>query len=281
MVNDKATKRQDAAAYALDAMSPSERAAFEANLDEATAQQVRDDRETLSLLGGAVTPVAPPADLKAKLLQQIKHTPQEQPVMPFAQVPHERPAKTATAGSEVIDPLVAPTSRAQRTAQQRWSNTWRNLALAGAAAAVIAGGWGFTQYQQLQHARSEITALQQEAGQASLVDQISMAEDVSLAKGSMDGSNISVVYSPSHNMASISTAGLPKLPEGKAYMIWLYDAQGTIVGSGTLNNGSVGEVFTEMTSQDLSQVTDFGITVEDATATAPSEKPMMLDVMKN
>ncbi|QRZ61660.1 anti-sigma factor domain-containing protein [Rothia sp. ZJ932] len=270
---------EDAAGYALNSLGGQERATFEAALDKPTREQVRDAQEVAATIGLGVMPLAPPAYLKAQLMQQVRSTPQVKPParedgasLPGAEDP-------SLSSAHLISPLDAPVSRAQRRAQERWSGTWRALTLVAAAAALVAGSWGFTQYQQLQDTRTQLTALKQQSAGTALVDQISMAEDVSLAKGNMDGSNVSVVYSPSHNMAAIATADLPPLPEGKAYMIWLYDAEGQIVGSGTLNDGSVGQVFTEMTGQDLSQVTDFGITVEDATATAPSDKPLMLDVM--
>lgn len=282
---------EDAASYALNAMDASERASFEASATEEDWQQVRKAQQVASELS-AVRPLAPPAALKSRLLEQIKNTPQESATGVYApqlaQAAHRFCQQEADASdvpqnqqAKVIDPFTNPKNSAQRAAQARWSRAWAPLALLGAAATIVAGGWGITQYQQLQDARGQILALQEQTQQTSLVEQISMASDVSLAKGTMNGSTISVVYSPSHNMASIASSNLPQLPAGKAYVIWLYNAQGTIVGSGTLNEGSLGEVLTEMTNQDLSQVTDFGITVENITATAPSEKPMMLEVMDN
>lgn len=283
---------EDATAYALGAMDCTERANFERTATEQDWAEVSRAQDVASELG-RVAPVAPPPHLKARLLQQIKNTPQETaarmaPVSPAhaSEGLHGDQSAPEAPADNVINPFeprasaAHPHSPAQTKARARWSKPLASLAVVSAAAALVAAGWGYSQHQQLEQARSEIVAMQQ-AQDSSLVDQISQASDVSLAKGNMDGSNISVVYSPSHNMASIATNDLPALPQGKAYMIWLYDAQGNIVGSGTLNNGSLGSVLTEMTNQDLSNVTDFGITVEDSTATAPSEKPMMLDVMDN
>ena len=59
-----------------------------------------------------------------------------------------------------------------------------------------------------------------------------MAPDLSMAQGKVNGMPVSVMYSPSHNMAGVSTTNLPALPEGKVYKLWFYDAQGNIVGSG-------------------------------------------------
>ena len=78
-------------------------------------------------------------------------------------------------------------------------------------------------------------------------------------------------------MAGVSTTNLPALPEGKVYKLWLYDAQGTIVGSGTLNSAGRGAGVTTMTEHDLSRVTDFGISIEDESAHSPSQKPAMLE----
>ena len=59
-------------------------------------------------------------------------------------------------------------------------------------------------------------------------------------------------------------------------MIWFYDAKGQIVGSGTLESEKANSL-TELTTDQLATVTDFGITVEEDDTTSPSEKPMMLE----
>ena len=163
--------------------------------------------------------------------------------------------------------------------------------MTAAASIIIAAGlgiWGFTQHQQLERTSQELQAARVSSSapahpaaarpdDQSIVEQISMAPDLSMAQGKVNGMPVSVMYSPSHNMAGVSTTNLPALPEGKVYKLWFYDAQGNIVGSGILNSAGRGAGITTMTEHDLSTVTDFGISIEDESANSPSQKPAMLE----
>lgn len=260
-------------AYALGELTEQEQALFEAQAGPELVAEARELREMLADLGGSLTPIAPPPGLKARVMEAVEHLPQEPQLEPTG--PTLAPLGEALKQAEPTDQAVQPK---QAPAQTSPARSWQALfALAASVSAICLGIWNLQSQQALEEARQEISALS--ASRDSLIDQISRADDVSLAKGSMEGSSISVLYSPSHNMAGITTSGLPQLPEGQVYMIWLYDASGQVVGSGTLTGSASGPVMSEMTDQDLSAVTDFGISVESVGSTSPSQKPMMLEKM--
>lgn len=285
--------------YALNALSRTQRAAFESWASAEQKQQAHHDAQALALLGSSLEPVAAPAELKARVMDQIARTEQlvEEPKpeqlrggeRSAAQAQHTAPPTKSTVGEDAIPP-----GSARARAARAWfgrdgiASPARVLAAACAVLALTVGAWGFVQHQQLQQATTELQAaraasssqLQTAQQQAqSIVDQISTAPDLSLARGKVNGMPVSVMYSPSHNMAGVSTTNLPALPNGKVYMVWLYDVNGNIVGSGTLDSAGRGAGVTTFTGHDLSHVTDFGISVEDENATAPSQKPAMLDNM--
>lgn len=260
-------------AYALGELTEQEQALFEAQAGPELVAEARELREMLADLGGSLAPIAPPPGLKARVMEAVEHLPQEPQLEGSS--PTLAPLQDVLTRADLAEEANQPE---QAPAKTRPARSWQTLfALAASVAAICLGIWNLQSQQALEEARQEISALS--ASRDSLIDQISRADDVSLAKGSMEGSSISVLYSPSHNMAGITTSGLPQLPEGQVYMIWLYDASGQVVGSGTLTGSVSGPVMSEMTDQDLSTVTDFGISVETVGSTSPSQKPMMLEKM--
>ena len=250
------TYEDQVTAYALGELTEHERRQFEAQAGPDLLAQAVSYREALTEVGISLPLISPPTRLKAAVMQQVRNTPQPRPT------------------PELSDPT-PPATLASTPSTSRLKPSL--LALAASLAAIMAGVWSYNQHLQVQDLQRDLAAVT--AQQQSLIEQISMAEDVSLAKGDMGSSTVSVLYSPSHNMAGITTSGLPALPEGQIYMIWLYDAHGTIVGSGTLDVHHSTTTLSELVDQDLSQVVEFGISIETINAHQPSAKPFMLDTM--
>lgn len=97
-----------AAAYALDALEPDERMAFEAHYHDCDicTGDVVNFRATLAALG-ELSAAAPPAELRARVLQQVAQTRQLSPrVIPWT--PRRRPSWLAAAASVVL--IVATTA---------------------------------------------------------------------------------------------------------------------------------------------------------------------------
>lgn len=282
---------------AADAVSEEERTAFRERADADQRAEADLARNLYARWGEHVMEEEPSPGLKERVMETVRRTPQQAPESPVrTDTTESRHARSSVAPGKAVPekddassaPIPLSRARHRRAAQRsRRLTPSRVLAAACAAGMIVLGGWGLGEHRQLEETRGEITAMRAEArdqGQASLVDQISMASDVSLAKGRMDGADVSVVYSPSHGMAGVATTDLPRLPEDKAYMIWFYDAQGRVVGSASLKNSSRSAdggsaVMDAMQGMDLTKVTAFGLTVEDASATRPSTKPTMLETM--
>ncbi|MFE2233554.1 zf-HC2 domain-containing protein, partial [Streptomyces sp. NPDC059442] len=106
----------DAGAYALHALPPADEAAFEAHLAtcEACRREVREFREAAARLGAA-DPMAPPPDLRARVLDEISRVRQLRATRPGpgpapARGPgaRVRPAPLGAAGAGTPGPAARP-----------------------------------------------------------------------------------------------------------------------------------------------------------------------------
>ena len=250
--------------YALHTLSPTQRIAFESWAPKHEREDAKADAAVLSeVFGTSLTPQEPSAELKARVMAQVAHTEQIQPVNELGTDDVNAEHKSDHADSEGYFAS---------------DNADNAQAIADSEDSVYARAkrrWFGTQ-GKFSPSRMSSSAAAHPSDQ-SIVEQISMAPDLSMAQGKVNGMPVSVMYSPSHNMAGVSTTNLPALPEGKVYKLWFYDAQGNIVGSGILNSAGRGAGITTMTEHDLSTVTDFGISIEDESANSPSQKPAMLE----
>jgi len=290
--------------YALHTLSPTQHAAFESWASKQEREDAEADAAALSeVFGTSLSPLEPSVELKARVMAQVAHTEQLQPAHEIGTddelTEHtndsaENQSSSASDPADDIETTAGPEDSAYARAKRWWFGAQGALSpsrLTAAASIIIAaslGVWGFAQHQQLERTSQELQAARVSSsapahpatarpGDQSIVEQISMAPDLSMAQGKVNGMPVSVMYSPSHNMAGVSTTNLPALPEGKVYKLWFYDAQGNIVGSGILNSAGRGAGITTMTEHDLSTVTNFGISIEDESANSPSQKPAMLE----
>lgn len=242
-------------AYALNALEPQEARAFEQGADAEAQAEARELSEVAALLADGAPLEAPPARLKASVMEQIRRTPQLAAA--------DRPAHTVEpVASSPVQPDSSRRPRARRSSAA--GPRLRRRAAAGLAAVLlVAGGWTAGTLTQQQTA-------------AGMMTQVAAAEDAAMAAGVMDGSNVSVTYSRTKNMA-VSSSMLPPPPPGKVYMLWLFDADGNVTAMGQLSAApnsttpAMGEL-----KGGLAQAREFGITVESPGATEPSYKPFML-----
>ena len=126
-------------AYALNALESDEKARFEAYLltSEETRTEVASLLDTAVLIGLSTVPVAPPTDLKARLMAQIAVTPQRAPV------PVERPTLTAvlTESPEVGARQTTPQLSTQRDAASAEAVREASLGVPSRAATKAAARW--------------------------------------------------------------------------------------------------------------------------------------------
>lgn len=201
-----------AAGYALDTLSPADLAAFEAAraAHPEWADIVDADVATAAALAVAVTPVDPPPVVRASLLAQLAHTPQEV----------TDPAAEPDAG-----PPAAPLEL-HRPARPRLTRTL--LTLAASVAVVIAVSVGAVNLIQAANRSPGVVALQQ----------IESASDAQAsAVHSADGATATAHWSGSLGKAVLVTEDLPPAASGQTYELWFVRADGTPVSAGTFSAG--------------------------------------------
>lgn len=234
-------------AYAVDALDDIERAQFSRHLQE--CRECQAEVASLQEAAGLLTEtsaVAPSADLRARILGEIKTVRPLPPLVP------EQPAESAA--------TVATTRPGRRNV--RWL---RGLAAAAAVVAVVAGG---AVWQPWSDDSSQGPVL-------SAADRVLQAPDAQRVTQKVDGGEATVVASKSLNKIVVITKDLPALEQGKIYEMWLQDAtEGMVPIEGGL-----------MTAADTTVVLDgnvanalgAGITVEPARGSrVPTTKPVAL-----
>ncbi|MEC3980383.1 anti-sigma factor [Amycolatopsis sp. H20-H5] len=186
-------------AYALDAVTDAERAAFHAHLGDCPtcAQEVLELRETAARLGAAVA-VIPGDALRDRVLAAVAVTRQQPP--------------------SVADAVVLPLR------SRRWT---RRVAIGvsslAAAAAVLVGGISIG----LDHPA--------EPGQA--VSSVSAAPDAaSVTATGVSGGSVTAVVSRRQGKVAVTAGGLPALDSAHSYEVWLAGPRGS-QSAGLLHSG--------------------------------------------
>ncbi|MGW5052110.1 anti-sigma factor [Actinokineospora sp. NPDC004072] len=229
-------------AYALNAITGPERAAFERHLAEcgACAQEVAELQATAARLGDAVAAAPPPA-MKAAVLARIRTTRQLPPI-----------------GS---DGAAAPAVR----------SPWpvRVLGLAAAVLLVVSVSLGVL----LAQARSD---LGETRAQTAAMTRILSAGDAEVISGSAGGLSGTVVYSRERGDLLLLADGVPAAPEGKTYQVWLMGGDTPFHSIGLVTPDSQGRAAILDTTGEVAGATNVGITIEPAGGSAePSTEPIM------
>ncbi|GAA3860112.1 anti-sigma factor [Leifsonia kafniensis] len=251
---------ESAAAHALNALSPEERAAFEKQLGDSKQARLEalEFSETAAELGLAVAPVQPSASLKANLMAQLAATPQLAP---------PPPATPAAGNLEPVGPPIAAETAAERRAARRWFS--RPVGILIAAAAAIALFFGGTLVGQT------INSNQFAEQQASALAQINAAPDAQRATTTTaDGQPATLVWSGELGQSALLVEDLPALPNDEAYQLWYINGEGA-VSAGTFTSPGSGTVWRVLDG--TMQAGDaVGVTVEPAGGSKqPTTKPII------
>ena len=233
-----------AGAYALDALdSPAERDRFERHLSRcpSCAAEVRGFREVATAMAFAVTAEAP-AGLRPQVL-------------------------AAAARTRQLPPEVSSDVRPQRTRSTLPWLPWLSgaVALASVAVAVFFGLAQSHTQDELNQARAENQALNVvlSAPQVKVLSQVSTT----------GGTAIVVLAAERHALAVVTT-GLPALPSGKVYQLWLIGTKKT-VSAGLLPPARAGQTPAVLATGVVKGDT-LGLTVEPAPGSAqPTTKPIV------
>jgi Anti-sigma-K factor rskA/Putative zinc-finger len=233
-----------AGAYALDALdSPAERDRFERHLSRcpSCAAEVRGFREVATAMAFAVTAEAP-AGLRPQVL-------------------------AAAARTRQLPPEVSSHPGPQRTRSTLPWLPWLSgaVALASVAVAVFFGLAQSHTQDELNRARAENQAL-------NVV--LSAPRVQVLSQRSTSGGTAVVVLAAERHELAVVTTGLPALPPGKAYQLWLIGKQKT-VSAGLLPAATAGQTPAVLATGVVKGDT-LGLTVEPARGSAqPTTKPIV------
>lgn len=221
-----------AAAYALDALSPEERARFEAQASPEAREEAAQLAETATLLSG--DSVTPPPSLRASVLDAISAEPQ----LPAAAAPQASAGsgRAETDGSDASHAHVPPSTPARpvatdasaphaqpRTsagpgpAERRARTRWRPLQQVGAVAAgaaLLVGGIAIG---------TQLGGPSQEEALGTVV----AADDAQRSEVELEGgATATLIWSAEQGQSVILFDGLGPAPAGSAYQAWYIDAAG-------------------------------------------------------
>ncbi|MGH3432635.1 MAG: anti-sigma factor [Thermocrispum sp.] len=237
-------------AYALNALSDSERAAFEEHLAECQScvKEVAELQETAARLGGAVATPAP-ASLRADVLASIGLV---------RQLPPEFDDVTTADLADTVVPLP----------RRRWPTALTGMAAAAAViVAVVLGVQVIGLGDELDRTRAELADAQ--SGNAELTAVLSAPDARVVSSGGRTGG--ALVLSERLAKLAFVPREMKAPAEGKAYQMWLIGKDG--VHSAGLMTDTDHAVVADMREE----ASRFGITVEPAAGSRqPTTEPVLL-----
>lgn len=230
-MSDHNFDRTETGVFALDAMTPTEAADFRAAMthDEVARAEATELTDTAIRLGLSLAPVAPPASLRASILDAIDTLPQQ-------------PAAKSAVGPREAE------------ARRRWTRRpVAAIAAAAAAVALIAGGIAVG----TSLATNSSTSISAQAAS------IQNAADVRTRTVSIAGGGTAkLAWSRKEARADIRVTALPELASGKTYELW-YIRGSKAIPAGTFDPDADGSATAILTG--TYRVGDvIGLTVEPA-----------------
>jgi anti-sigma-K factor RskA len=248
--------------YALDALTPDERAAVDAHIASCT----RDHSEfaTLGGLAPALAAVADPLDAPGSLKDNILAA-YRADVAPKA-VPATAPAPTP-----LTQPVVATTTRPRRWQAPTWMG-WAAAAVAIVLLAVVSV-YGLNLRQQADQARTRADQLA-----AAVAAMTAPGSEVAILHGSGAASGVSgFVAFPTSTTGQgyMVVTDVPPLPTDKTYQAW-YITDGTPTSAGTMTADASGSIVVSgLEPLDGAQVV--AVTVEpDGGSDQPTSDPIIV-----
>ncbi len=200
-------------AYALDALDAEEAAVFREHLSGCAActQEVAELRAAAARMG-AVETVAPPAELRARVLAAADRTPQQPPV------PRRAEDRVVTT---FRDPARSGSPRGNRSGRR-----WHRLAVAAAAVLIVGGGAvGIGQ------------VLGSDPEQLTPAEQVFRADDATkVDEPTRNGGTLLVAVSPGRGEMAVDTAELPELDGGRVYQLWTVGVDDAAVSVGVIES---------------------------------------------
>ena len=250
-------------AYVLNALSAEENVQFEAFLAESeeTRAEITELADTAVELGLSVTPIDPPASLRASILDAIATTPQLEPLPAAAEAGEGDPA--IAAAPLTTAPVV---NLAEERARRRWYSRPVTTLVAAAAAVALLFGGGV--------AVNAVIKGQQLSATASSITQIQAASDFQRRTVDVStGGQATVIWSVSLQRSALLATDLAAPPSGKTYELWYIGTNGP-TAAGTFDpTGS--KTMSVMLTGKMAQGDTIGLTIEPAGGSQkPTTKPI-------
>lgn len=214
-------------AYALDALDPQERAAFEAHL--AGCPDCAAELRSLRAAAGELSHTSasgPPPQLRADVLDAIG---QVRPLPP--------------AGENVV----AIRSRTAR----RW--LWQAVAAACVLLAAAGGVWGYQQHQDADHSRNRAAA----------ITRVLDSRDAATVTGAVGTGHATIIYSKAEHRLVLVGHGIAAPAGDKTYQLWMITSAGRATSAGVFTPDASGTVLVKA-SGDLADTAKMGISIEPA-----------------
>jgi hypothetical protein len=213
-------------AYALDALTEAEGAAFEAHLEVATQSRYEVDGlvDTALLLGLATAPLPPSPELKQRLLAAIAVTPQ---------LPRLADAGVVS-DAEAGVPAPRVPGATERAARSGWGvRSFRPLLAVASLAAVVGLSVSIGVLANL------MASNDQQNVQASRLAAISASADVQRAVADVaGGGTATLVWSNELLSSALIVDGIAVLPESRVYELWYLGESGPrAAGTFTVDSG--------------------------------------------
>ncbi|HEX8398220.1 MAG TPA: anti-sigma factor [Pyrinomonadaceae bacterium] len=285
--------KENLAAHALDALDENERRELDALLagDAQFRAEFDGMRETAAALSFAAELLEPPAEVRSRILEKIKQTPQT-----------EKPKFTVIEGGKNKSSVKAvPTPENEFTAQApRRSGFWNVLpkiiAVAASIAVLVLAYSLINATRQNARAQAEIAGLNQKlveaeqnlnktSGELAQIraerELLASPQTIVAALGGTENSpqaRARLVFDKQTGKAFLYVEGLPDAPDGKAYQIWWISDPTKPAPGGTFkthDNGK-GELRDQIPSKDLNAGV-FAVTLEpEGGSDAPTSKPYLI-----
>ena len=276
---------QLAAGYALNALSPEDRTAFETARVQHPEWEplVMADAATAAALADGVARVQPSPAVRDSLLARIAMTPQDIPVVPPAMpmpvasvaepldlLPVAGPGlPVAEPGLPVGEPVEPPSQPAPNTeaiqAISRRSWTRGMLGLAASLILLVGLGFGAASLGQLFNRPAAVVAL----------EQIENASDAQTASAEVaDGGNATVHWSESVGKVVLVSQGLPSIAADESFELW-YVRDGDPIAAGTFEDPAQATVLLDGTIEPGDVI---AVTVEQQGGSptgAPTSEPIV------
>lgn len=253
--------------YALDALPPDELDEFERHLTHcgSCAAEVRGLRETAARLALNVAE-RPPAQLRERVLTAAERTRQLPPITDERRSRSEaRPIRRRVSGRSV------------HRAHRNWTPRISVAVTAGVAAVSVALAviFGVSQNSTSQHLAAIENQLSAARVHNQQLDSVLASSDLHLVSNKTSlGGSVSAIVSPSEAKLVVVTSGLPALPAGKVYELWLLGPS-VAQPSGLLTAAEQGRTVPVVASGYVKGYS-LGITVEPAGGTLkPTTNPIV------